>query len=91
MRSGSDSSAAPAVSSTRAWSRSERCFTSLRMTAVSEDGRAQRLQITAAGKRAVARALPLVAEMQGVLTEGFADAEIAVVVRFLTSAIEREL
>ena len=59
--------------------------------ACAEDGRAQRLHITAAGKRAVTRALPLVAQMQGVLTAGFSDAEIAVVVRFLTSAIEREL
>ena len=59
--------------------------------ACAEDGRAQRLQITAAGKRAVTQALPLVAQMQGVLTEGFSDAEIAIVVRFLTAAIEREL
>ena len=59
--------------------------------ACADDGRAQRLHITAAGKRAVTRALPLVAEMQAVLTEGFTDGEISVVVRFLTAAIEREL
>ena len=59
--------------------------------ACAEDGRAQRLHITAAGKRAVTQALPLVAQMQSVLTEGFSEAEIAVVVRFLTAAIEREL
>jgi len=59
--------------------------------ACAEDGRAQRLHITASGKRAVAKALPLVGKMQGVLTEGFTDAELAVVARFLTAAIDREL
>ncbi|MBA3455528.1 MAG: MarR family transcriptional regulator, partial [Deltaproteobacteria bacterium] len=59
--------------------------------ACAEDGRAQRLHITAAGKRAVAQALPMVSKLQGVLTAGFSEAEIAVVVRFLTAAIEREL
>ena len=59
--------------------------------ACAEDGRAQPLHITAAGRRAVGRALPLVAEMQGVLIEGFTGAEIAVVVRFLTAAIDREM
>ncbi len=59
--------------------------------ACAEDRRAQRIHITAAGKRAVTQALPLLAQMQGVLTGGFSDAEIAVVVRFLTAAIERDL
>jgi hypothetical protein len=39
----------------------------------------------------VARALPIVGSMQASLTEGFTDAEIAIVVRFLEAATEREL
>ncbi|MDB4960135.1 MAG: marR family protein [Myxococcales bacterium] len=59
--------------------------------ACAEDRRAQRLHITPAGKRAVTRALPMVGKMQGALIDGFTDAEIAIVVRFLEAATEREL
>jgi DNA-binding MarR family transcriptional regulator len=59
--------------------------------ACAEDGRAQRLHVTSAGKRAVARAIPMVGKMQSVLTDGFTDDEIAVVVRFLEAANDREL
>ena len=53
------------------------------------DGRVQRLFITAAGKRIVDRARPLVARMQAQLLAGFSDAEIAIIARFLSTAIER--
>lgn len=59
--------------------------------ACRDDGRAQRLYLTAAGKRIVAKARPAVAAMQASLTAGFSDDELAVVARFLTAAIEREL
>jgi DNA-binding MarR family transcriptional regulator len=55
------------------------------------DGRAELLHATALGKRTAAEALPIAAEMQAVLTAGFSAAEIAVVARFLTAAIEREI
>ena len=56
-----------------------------------EDGRAQRLHLTAAGRRIAARAVPGVAAMQAALTTGFSDDELAVVQRFLEAAIAREL
>ncbi|HEX6837805.1 MAG TPA: MarR family winged helix-turn-helix transcriptional regulator [Polyangia bacterium] len=55
-----------------------------------DDGRAERLHATVAGRRVAARAKPLVAEMQAILSSGFSEAEIAIVARFLTAAIERE-
>jgi MarR family transcriptional regulator, organic hydroperoxide resistance regulator len=59
--------------------------------ACTVDARAQRLHATAAGKRIVASARPVVAAMQAELTEGFTEAEIAIVARFLTAAASREL
>ncbi len=56
----------------------------------SLDARAQRLHVTAAGKRVAARAQPIVAEMQAALVEGFSETEIAIVARFLASAATRE-
>lgn len=49
------------------------------------DGRAWRLWLTAAGKKALARSLAGVAELNARLTEGFSDAEIAIVARWLAS------
>jgi DNA-binding MarR family transcriptional regulator len=49
------------------------------------DGRASRLWLTAAGRRALARTKAGVAELNARLSEGFTDAEIEIVARFLTS------
>jgi DNA-binding MarR family transcriptional regulator len=57
----------------------------------TDDGRAQRLHVTAAGKRVASQARPAVAEMQAALVAGFSDAEIAIIARFLAAAVEREL
>jgi DNA-binding MarR family transcriptional regulator len=59
--------------------------------ACAEDARAQRLHATPAGKRIVARARPIIAELQCALGAGFTRDELAVVARFLTSAAAREL
>lgn len=56
-----------------------------------DDGRAERLHATAAGRKIAARAKPLVADMQAVLCAGFSEAEIATVARFLAAAIERDI
>jgi DNA-binding MarR family transcriptional regulator len=53
------------------------------------DGRAVRLRLSRAGRRAVERALPLVREMQGALSDGFTAQELEVVARFLGRAIDR--
>jgi DNA-binding MarR family transcriptional regulator len=50
-----------------------------------DDGRAWRLWLTPAGRKALARAKAGVAEVNARLTEGFSDAEIEVVSRWLTS------
>jgi DNA-binding MarR family transcriptional regulator len=50
-----------------------------------DDGRAWRLWLTPAGRKALARAKTGVAEVNTRLTEGFSDAEIEVVSRWLTS------
>jgi DNA-binding MarR family transcriptional regulator len=55
------------------------------------DARAQHLHATAAGKRIVAKAGPIVGQMQAALVAGFSDAEIEIVARFLAAATEREL
>jgi DNA-binding MarR family transcriptional regulator len=57
----------------------------------ADDGRAQRLHATAAGKRIAGKARPVVAELQAALIAGFTGAEIAIVARFLAAAAEREL
>jgi DNA-binding MarR family transcriptional regulator len=57
----------------------------------SDDARAQRLHATAAGKRIAGKARPAVAEAQAALVEGFTEAEIAIVARFLSAAATREL
>ena len=49
------------------------------------DGRAWRLWLTPAGRKALARAKDNVAELNVRLTEGFSDAEIDIVARWLTS------
>src|SRR5215475_1183204 len=50
-----------------------------------DDGRASRLWLTAAGRRALTRTKAGVAELNARLTEGFCDAEIDIVSRWLTS------
>lgn len=49
-----------------------------------DDGRASRLWLTAAGRKALARTRAGVAELNARLTEGFSDAEIDIVSRWLT-------
>lgn len=49
------------------------------------DGRASRLWLTVAGRRALARTKADVTELNVRLTEGFSDAEIDIVSRWLTS------
>jgi DNA-binding MarR family transcriptional regulator len=49
------------------------------------DGRAWRLWLTASGRKALARSKAGVAELNARLTEGFSDAEIEIVARWLTS------
>ena len=49
------------------------------------DGRAWRLWLTAAGRKALARNKAGTAELNARLTEGFSDAEIDIVSRWLTS------
>jgi DNA-binding MarR family transcriptional regulator len=49
------------------------------------DGRAWRLWLTQTGRKALARAKTGVAELNARLTEGFSDAEIDIVARWLTS------
>jgi DNA-binding MarR family transcriptional regulator len=49
------------------------------------DGRAWRLWLTAAGRKALARARTGVAELNARLADGFSDAEIEVVSRWLAS------
>jgi DNA-binding MarR family transcriptional regulator len=64
-----------------------------RMTAASlikrradpDDGRAWRLWLTAAGRAAMAQSKAGLAEVNARLTEGFTEAEIDVVARWLTS------
>jgi DNA-binding MarR family transcriptional regulator len=50
-----------------------------------DDGRASRLWLTAAGRKALARAKAGVAELNARLIDGFSDAEIDIVSRWLTS------
>ena len=49
------------------------------------DGRASRLWLTAAGRKALARAKAGVADLNARLTEGFSEAEIDTVARWLAS------
>jgi MarR family transcriptional regulator, organic hydroperoxide resistance regulator len=57
----------------------------------ADDGRAQRLHATAAGKRIAGKARPVVAGMQAALVAGFSGDEIAIIARFLAMAAERAL
>jgi DNA-binding MarR family transcriptional regulator len=50
-----------------------------------DDGRAWRLWLTAAGRRALARAKAGAAELNAQLMEGFTDTEIEIVARWLAS------
>jgi DNA-binding MarR family transcriptional regulator len=52
-----------------------------------DDARASLLSATSRGKRIVARARPLLAELNARLTEGFSEQELDTVARFLTHAI----
>ena len=54
-----------------------------------DDGRAWRLRLTAAGRRARARAKARTAELNARLTEGFSDAEIDIVARWLASVQQK--
>ena len=54
-----------------------------------EDGRASRLWLTAAGRKALARAKADVAELNARLTAGFSAAEIDIVARWLTSVQDK--
>jgi len=55
----------------------------------ASDGRAVRLRLSRAGRRATDRALPRVRELQGALSDGFSADELAIVARFLGRAIDR--
>jgi DNA-binding MarR family transcriptional regulator len=61
----------------------------VRRGADPSDGRAQVLELTAAGRRAAVRARPVVEGLQAELTRGFDERELAAVARFLRTAIER--
>jgi DNA-binding MarR family transcriptional regulator len=61
----------------------------LRRKPAPDDGRAQLLSLTAAGRRIAERALPEVARLQGELLAGFSAEEIEVAMRFLRAVIER--
>jgi DNA-binding MarR family transcriptional regulator len=50
-----------------------------------KDGRASRLWLTAAGRKALARSKAGATELNARLMEGFTDAEIDIVSRWLTS------
>jgi DNA-binding MarR family transcriptional regulator len=50
-----------------------------------DDGRASRLWLTAAGKKALVRTKADVVELNARLTQGFSAAEIDIVARWLTS------
>ena len=54
-----------------------------------DDGRAWRLRLTAAGRRARTRAKARTAELNARLTEGFSDAEIDIVARWLASVQQK--
>ena len=54
-----------------------------------EDGRAWRLWLTASGRRALVRAKAGAAELNARLMEGFSDAEIDVVARWLASVQQK--
>lgn len=56
-----------------------------------DDARAQRLDLTAAGRRAVAAGKALVAEANAALAARFTTAELAVVARFLAEVGELDL
>ena len=61
----------------------------LRRKPAPDDGRAQVLSLTAAGKRIAARALPAVTSLQGELLSGFSADEVEAVMKFLRQVIER--
>ena len=61
----------------------------LRRRPSPDDGRAQLLSLTAAGRRAAEKAIPMAARLQAELCEGFTTDEIDTVSRFLRTVIER--
>lgn len=61
----------------------------VRRRSAPDDGRAQLLSLTAEGRRIAARARPQIGVLQAELLEGFTDAEVAAVLRFLRAVIER--
>ena len=54
-----------------------------------EDGRGSVLYVTAKGDALLERAKPLLRRLNGELDEGFTEAEIEVVLRFLNRTVER--
>lgn len=61
----------------------------LRRKPAPDDGRAQHLSLTAAGRRIADKALPAVAKLQAELLEGFTAEEIEIAMRFLRTVAER--
>ena len=61
----------------------------IRRRADPDDGRAWRLWLTPAGRAAMAQSKAGLAEINARLTDGFTDAEIDVVARWLTSLQSR--
>lgn len=61
----------------------------LRRKPAPDDGRAQLISLTAAGKRIAEKALPAVARLQAELLEGFTAEEIEIAMRFLRTVAER--
>jgi DNA-binding MarR family transcriptional regulator len=57
----------------------------IRRRADPDDGRAWRLWLTSAGRAALAQSKAGLAEVNARLTEGFTEAEIDIVARWLTS------
>lgn len=60
----------------------------VKRTADAVDGRVQRLALTAPGKRAAERALPVIASANQALTEQFSEDELEVVARFFRAVIK---
>jgi MarR family transcriptional regulator, organic hydroperoxide resistance regulator len=61
----------------------------LERRADATDGRATHLHLSARGRRILAAARPLLAQLNQLLTAGFTPAEIEVVARFLRATTER--
>lgn len=53
-----------------------------------QDGRASRLFLTNSGRERIENARPLIAMLNGRMTEGFSDDEVTVVLRFLNRLVD---